>query len=714
MELVLFRNKWEKRKLVFFVSFIIVLCSLVTAAVLISAARIKRVQVVLEKTLSGAPVSRKDAVELGTAGEKTLQAVFEAFEPSELLAASLLLENQGFSNSADLLLYRVSEGVGILAEMSRSLLAESLGEKKKWPDLARFSSAYVNCPQDGKQWLNTALMALFQSGEFPDEGFLSSSADVLWAIPYLEKSGNLNKEYLVEILLSASAGEIFDLFNSWNSPLKENEDIQNLLELKNALEGRDYDRAEPLLRELWDGVLSTLPSLPENFLLTLRDMLRQDRFASFWVDILNDTRLGEQSSAGAFLLGSLQEQAGDTASALSSYSLARNENASFEQSRRALWYEMRILIRHSPERMVSFLSENAADWGSTSYFDDLMDEYYSYLIRRRLWETLAEAVEILSSTELREPVAQGVFLLNQAVIDGKIERPGFLTPLFVSENLDRDSLGYYNMVSSPDKWPFSPLKGSRENQRLPLLPPEDGAVEDVYRIILQAGQIELGWALWNKRHDPLGPDVVEMFSNRLFRMQEFYRCIQFSGYWYYRWPSETAVNLIPWLYPQDQNLPVEVYARKYGIPEELILGIIRRESAFHQTIESRSGAVGLMQLMPATASDLAGRYRMEGWSLKDPGDNIRLGSLYVNWLKERDWTSNYAEILAAYNGGGGNLRRWKRSYGDLNMQLFIQSIPYRETRNYVRKVIVAAGTYRYLNTGNPPAEWLDLFFNPFK
>ena len=163
----------------------------------------------------------------------------------------------------------------------------------------------------------------------------------------------------------------------------------------------------------------------------------------------------------------------------------------------------------------------------------------------------------------------------------------------------------------------------------------------------------------------------------------------------------------------DNGLPVNLFSREYGLPEELIEGIIRRESAFHRTIESFAGAQGLMQIMPSTAGDLASRHRIPEWDLMNPDDNIRLGSLYLNWLIERPWTDNYAEVLAAYNGGGGNLRQWKRRYGALGDQLFIQSIPYSETRNYIRKVIVAAGAYRYLNTGAAPGEWVSLFFDPF-
>ena len=233
--------------------------------------------------------------------------------------------------------------------------------------------------------------------------------------------------------------------------------------------------------------------------------------------------------------------------------------------------------------------------------------------------------------------------------------------------------------------------GSRNETGISLSPEEE-ALDEVYRILLQAGRADICWFLWNSRLDPLSYNTVETLCSQLFRQKDFYQCIRFAGYWFYRWPSSVAVNLIPWLYPVDSELSVSRSSRESGQPEELILGVIRRESAFHRTIESHAGAMGLMQIMPDTASDLAGRYRVDNWDLLNPDDNIRLGSMYLQWLSERPWTGNYSDVLAAYNGGGGNLRRWKRRMGDLDEQLFIQAIPFGETRNYIRKVIVAAGS----------------------
>ncbi len=712
MEFVFFKNRKKNQRFVFISALLLFLVSLSAAAsVILSAVQVSRCERIFEKILSGRQLQRKEVVDLGLSREKILARVFSGYTKSEILAAGLLLEGQGFHNMAETFFFKVSANSDSLSEMGQSLLADSLLKRKKWKELASFCELMIKGENSGAPWFDLYYKALVRGGIHPSPDISLKDREILWAIPFLEEKEQLSQEKLYRILLSYPLTDLFEFMEYWHSPFRDDSGISQILDFRTALEERDNTGAEKQFQELWEAFFSDFTLLPENFLLELRDMLRNSRNTSYWIKEFQFSSVQYQGFAGAFLVGSLQEHAGHYESALESYSLAGLKARGFDEKRRSQWYELRILIRYFPDLVLSFLIEHASSWGNSSYFDDLLDEYFSYLVRTEDWDVLNHSVKILAGTDLTSTVSQGVFLLNTAVESGKLDAPDYLTSQFVSEHIRRDKLGYYSLVSYPEIWPYR--RGQDVFPKSAELSTEAREVQDVYAILLQAGKVDLGWTLWNDRKDSLGPDLVAAFSSRLFQQQEFYRCIQFSGFWFYRWPSGYAVNLLPWLYPQDRDLPVYEYSRKYDIPEELILGIIRRESAFHSSIESHAGAVGLMQLMPSTASDLASRYRMQDWNLTNPSDNIRLGTAYIDWLKERYWTENYAEILAAYNGGGGNLRKWKRIYGDQDIQLFIQGIPYQETRNYVRKVIVAAASYRYLNTGQPPAEWIDQFFEPF-
>lgn len=144
-----------------------------------------------------------------------------------------------------------------------------------------------------------------------------------------------------------------------------------------------------------------------------------------------------------------------------------------------------------------------------------------------------------------------------------------------------------------------------------------------------------------------------------------------------------------------------VMATKYAADAAFIHGIIRQESAFDQYAVSRSGALGLMQLMPATAQETASRngisHRKE-WLTTNPQHNITLGSLYIAQML-RQFDGNYTLAIAAYNAGPGRVGQWIKEFGDprqpnVDEGDWIETIPVYETRNYVQRVTEALNVYR--------------------
>ena len=118
------------------------------------------------------------------------------------------------------------------------------------------------------------------------------------------------------------------------------------------------------------------------------------------------------------------------------------------------------------------------------------------------------------------------------------------------------------------------------------------------------------------------------------------------------------------------------------------MGIARRESAFNPEARSPVGARGLMQLMPGTAEDVSDRYGFKPPTpeeLYQPESNIRLGSRYIREMIDR-YSGNRLAAVAAYNAGPGRVDRWLRE-APREFDLFVESIPYRETRDYVQAVL---------------------------
>ena len=156
------------------------------------------------------------------------------------------------------------------------------------------------------------------------------------------------------------------------------------------------------------------------------------------------------------------------------------------------------------------------------------------------------------------------------------------------------------------------------------------------------------------------------------------------------------------LYPV---MPWAQNAGEYTIDSALLHALVRQESGFRVRAISRAGARGLMQLMPATGrfvarainTPLASRDR-----LFDPGTNLLLGQAYVDLLfRDETIGPSLFKMAAAYNGGPGNLRKWERrmNNGD-DALLFIESIPVRETRIFIERVLTNMWIYR-IRFGQP-------------
>jgi soluble lytic murein transglycosylase len=137
------------------------------------------------------------------------------------------------------------------------------------------------------------------------------------------------------------------------------------------------------------------------------------------------------------------------------------------------------------------------------------------------------------------------------------------------------------------------------------------------------------------------------------------------------------------------------YARDFKIDPLLITAIIRVESNFAKKAHSSKGAIGLMQLMPATAREMAQELGMSNLSPKDlenPETNIKLGMYYFRKLLD-EFNNNQILALAAYNAGLTNVEKWYQQ--NPLLQIEANDIPFPETRDYVINV---QSTYKWLKT----------------
>ncbi|MFZ3209164.1 MAG: transglycosylase SLT domain-containing protein [Geobacteraceae bacterium] len=180
-------------------------------------------------------------------------------------------------------------------------------------------------------------------------------------------------------------------------------------------------------------------------------------------------------------------------------------------------------------------------------------------------------------------------------------------------------------------------------------------------------------------------------------MGNFHRAMSVAGGAPIRRPDKENLYLWRLNYPLAFREEVERQALKSGIPTGLVYSIIRTESNFYPAALSPAGAIGLMQLMPSTAKALAngenGKFKTDRLTM--PKENIRMGIRHLRGLLTL-YKGDRMLAVAAYNAGEGNVNRWLKTAGDLQRDVFIESIPFAETRRYVKKVLEGSENYNRL------------------
>lgn len=181
---------------------------------------------------------------------------------------------------------------------------------------------------------------------------------------------------------------------------------------------------------------------------------------------------------------------------------------------------------------------------------------------------------------------------------------------------------------------------------------------------------------------------------------------QDSAYRYMRraWPelATPEQNSVPWrflqmYYPLRYEEEIRKAAEENDLDPYLVMALIRQESAFNPDARSSVGAIGLMQIMPATGRELGNRlYKTFNEArLSNPEVNLELGSHYLK--RVLNLLDNQTQIaLAGYNGGPYRMRRWRKEKPNQPLDEFLEGMPLSETRNYVKRITLLRSSYEQL------------------
>lgn len=156
---------------------------------------------------------------------------------------------------------------------------------------------------------------------------------------------------------------------------------------------------------------------------------------------------------------------------------------------------------------------------------------------------------------------------------------------------------------------------------------------------------------------------------------------------------------------------VKQTAKKHQLDKSFIYAVIRQESTFRPKVKSRAGALGLMQIIPRTARRMARQYKIPLKHMKQlyqPTTNVRIGTAYLQHLAKR-FDSHPVLMAAAYNAGPTQVSDWLTELPKHSCDIWIEALPFKETRNYLKNIVSFYAVYQYRLNKKPN---IDAFMQP--
>jgi soluble lytic murein transglycosylase len=406
-----------------------------------------------------------------------------------------------------------------------------------------------------------------------------------------------------------------------------------------------------------------------------------------------------------------------------------------EQADACIWYIVDSSFAQGVDTAIRSLETYVSRWHDDAYFSDVLDKLARELVFRRQWEKIFKVFTLLRN---RPGAIAAPLSAHYAWIIGRVIEEGFFAPektargdapveKFAPEymriaynatgntasvmplyyrSLSADTLGEtFLVLSETAPAAIQPAQNVSDTMQFLLGFFENDAAQFAPRYIRAA-------------EGSLSPEELRRLAEALGAAGQYQESMRLVSLYAHRSGYRLTRHDLELLYPRPFKELVEQYARETGIDPALLFGLIRTESAFDPGIVSRAGAVGLTQLMPATAAEMAVRIRRRGGpdythnedsaiDLSDPAVNIHIGAVYLAYLNER--MEDPLLALLAYNGGMNRIRRWRRTTNrffastlsstasaGLPPDLFLETVEYPETRNYGRSVMGAAAMYTAL------------------
>lgn len=377
----------------------------------------------------------------------------------------------------------------------------------------------------------------------------------------------------------------------------------------------------------------------------------------------------------------------------------------------ALWYLLTSKLSYGLDSIVENLDVYAQKWTDKEYFDDFFESLLSSLLISGKWDSLYTVYRKIDGKASDESVARFAYIYARLLQEGyakvgpEVDKNERIRNAFYNATKSGTSI-YYKLMAAYHL-------GFTEDEVLELLKEKitnekndrDPAAESLLKGYAAFGFPERIYEEYDKNKISLETSMY---------LAEFLRKCAVSNVKFYseslRIASRSA-NIasealteedLRLIYPANFDDKVLDYSIKFEMSPEVMFALIRSESFFDPTISSSAGAIGLTQLMEFTAGDVARKLKVKDYDLNDEDTNIQFGTYYLSELVHR---CNDSLLMAffSYNAGISRVRRWQQTslteFGkkkNMPGDLFLETIPFSETREYGRKLVSASLMYNLL------------------
>lgn len=387
-----------------------------------------------------------------------------------------------------------------------------------------------------------------------------------------------------------------------------------------------------------------------------------------------------------------------------------------DQYDNALWYMLNSSLVTSIDSTIATIEQYCKEWHSPSYFDDFFDTLSPLLLANARWNDFGRIYKMVDGYASDEVTAKYAYIYGRLLEMHLANTPGDREESAViafTRALNGGTGVYYEVlaagqldISDADilQKVCAPVGKKGEDNK------EDEAAERLVQGYAEFGLPEYiynDWLMFFKdgtRFSEKASAELAGFLQKCGDSDDKYysQSIRIATQFANESTGPFSGDILKLEYPQDYKTYVKESSDKFGLQEEVLYALIRSESFFDPSIISTAGATGLTQLMEFTAADIAQRLHRPDYNPTDPEGNIEFGAYYLASLIKR-LNGSMLTAFFSYNAGISRVRRWIQSSQielqnqiSVNYDLFLETIPYPETREYGRKIVSAAVMYGML------------------